>query len=116
MSNTDKGNAKRASRPTLELARVLSDGEWYNTLYLSLSVGKYIRPELVSRRARQHRQKDMNAGRYQWVLAKLRYWSKVGKVEKRIEDGVTEWRAKNKEWVGIYIEWLENGLDKSYFG
>lgn len=57
MANTDMGNAKRATRATLELAKLLSDGEWYNTTYLALAAGKYIPPERVWRRAWQHRQK-----------------------------------------------------------
>jgi hypothetical protein len=103
--NTDTGNAKRATRATLELARILSDGQWYNMPYLAYAAGRYIRPELVWRRARQHRQKDnMYAGKYQWVLAKLRYWLKVGKVEKQITDGMSMWRViAGNGWTDEYI-------------
>ncbi len=117
MSNTDKGNAKRASRATLELAKLLSDDQWHDTRYFAILIARYIRPEHIMRRARQHRQKDMESGQYQWALAKLRYWAKVGKVEKRIDDGVTKWR-RNLSTKGfglrVYVEWLEKGYHKKY--
>jgi len=117
MTNTNTGNAKRASRATLELAKVLSDGEWHNTAYLAIVAGRYIRPEMVWRRAWQHRQKgNMNAGQYQWVLGKLRYWWKVGKVDKEIDGDMTRWRVKNKNWADKYVEYLEHGWARDKLG
>ena len=117
MANTDTGNAKRATRATLELAKLLSDGAWYNTTYLAIAAGKYIPPERVWRRAWQHKQKNnMDAGRYHWVFEKLRYWWKVGKVDKEIDGNVTKWRVRNKDWADKYVEYLQHAWARDKLG
>jgi len=117
MTNTDAGNAKRATRATLELAKILSSGGWHNTTCLAVLIGDYIRPEMVWRRARQHRQKDnMDAGRRHWVYEELRYWWKVGKVDKEIDGDVTRWRVRNKDWADKYVEYLQHGWARDKLG
>ena len=38
------------NRSSIELLKILLDGDWHNTSYLVLAAGKYIPPERASRR------------------------------------------------------------------
>ena len=119
MAATGRGNAKRANRGILELARLLSDGDWHSIAYLAVAAGKYLRPEIAWRCSAGSSIQD---GQRIYIDNKLRHWERVGRVEKRRNGDSAEWRLANSEWVPDYLAELdsrraaseqENGLEVS---
>lgn len=100
----NQASAKRADRAALELARVLSDGNWYRTSYLAMAAGKYVRPELAWRRAKGS---TILEGQREYINARLRQWERFGRVEKRRNGNFVEWRLTKTEWVNDYVVELD---------
>lgn len=96
----NQASAKRASRAILELAKLLTDGEWYSTSYLGVAAGKYVRPEIAWRSANGS---TLQEGQRRYINLKLDQWERLGRVEKRRRDNFTEWRLGKVEWVNDYL-------------
>ena len=100
----NQGSAKEAGRTVLELARILSDGEWHSTSYLAIAAGKYLRPEVVWRCAYGS---SLLEGQRKYVHAKLCAWKRFGRVEKRKRGNLMEWRLTETRWVHDYLAELD---------
>lgn len=84
------------TRPSIELIRILLDGEWRTGAYLELAAGKYIPPERASRQRPSH---QVESGRTAIVCRALRSFAASGRLEKRNVDGHVEWRLRDGEWA-----------------
>jgi len=102
---TGRGSAKRANRGILELARLLSDGNWHSIAYLAAAAGKYLRPEIAWRCSRGSSIQD---GQRTYIDNKLRHWERLGRVEKRRNGDSAELRLANSEWVHDYLAELDS--------
>lgn len=93
------------SRATQELLNIMSDNEWHNTTYLGIAAGAYVRPEIAYRTSAygkhygHSRKPNLALGRHMWVRAKLVYWRKIGKVERRQIGKIAEWKLITEEAV-----------------
>ena len=88
------------SRSTIELLKILSDGDWHNTSYLVLAAGKYIPPERASRRKINGHLPSVEQGRYAIIHHTLASLVGTGRMGKRPGDGHTsEWRLRDMEWA-----------------
>jgi len=113
--NRNQSSAKRAGRAVLELATLLSDGNWYRTSYLGVAAGKYLRPEIAWRSG----QGNTKEGQRKFINTKLNRWLRWGRVEKRRNGNFAEWRLAKSEWVTPYLRALIEILReqaKSHFG
>jgi len=99
----NQDSAKRADRAVLELAKILSDGEWHTTSYLAIAAGKYLRPEVAWRRAPG----NLSEGQRLYVNRKLCVWKRFGRVEKRRNGKRMEWRLLKTDWVDAYLAELD---------
>lgn len=100
----NQGSAKRADRAVLELARILSDGNWHSTSYLAVAAGKYVRPEIAWRYAQGS---TVLEGQRRYVNQRLHQWERFGRVQKRKHGRFTEWRSAKTEWVQDYLAELD---------
>jgi predicted transcriptional regulator len=98
----EQSSATRARRAVLELAMLLSDGNWHTTSYLGVAAGKYLRPEVAWRTGRG----DISRGQRLYVNNKLDVWERAGRVEKRRNSKFTEWRLAKSDWVLPYLRTL----------
>jgi hypothetical protein len=103
VAGTDRSSARRASRSILELARLLSDGEWHGIDYLAVAAGKYLRPEVAWRCSGGSTTWE---GQQRYIDKKLRQWERLGRVEKRRNGNSIEWRLVTNQWVHDYLEEL----------
>jgi len=103
------------SRVSLELIKILSDGEWYNTRYLALVAGKYIPPERASRTLRRGRGCTVETGRYDIVNRTLRGFLKQERVETRRNGRLAEWRLSNIQWAAQMLKWAGEPVPLSVF-
>lgn len=97
-----QSSAKRASRAVLELAMLLSDGNWHSTGYLGVAAGKYMRPEIAWRIGKE----NINHGRRLFINVRLDMWERAGRIAKRRNGKFTEWRLAKSEWVIPYLKAL----------
>lgn len=86
----------------LELAALLSDGNWHSTSYLGVAAGKYLRPEIAWRTGRG----NINQGQRLYTNWKLKLWRQMGRVESRRNGKFVEWRLINSQWVVLYLRAL----------
>jgi len=98
----EQNNAKRAGRAVLELAALLSDGNWYRTGYLGIAAGKYLRPEIAWRTGHG----NISQGQRRYVNNKLDVWQRAGRVEKRKNGKFVEWRLATSDWLFPYLRAL----------
>jgi len=103
VAGTDRSGARRASRGILELARLLSDGEWHSVDYLAVAAGKYLRPEVAWRCSGGSTTWE---GQRRYIDKKLRQWERLGRVEKKRNGSSIEWRLAASQWVHDYLEEL----------
>jgi len=88
------------NRASIELLKILSDGDWHNTSYLVLAAGKYIPPERASRRKINGRLPGVEQGRHAIIHHTLTSLADTGRIEKRQGDGHTnDWRLRDTEWA-----------------
>ena len=89
-------------RSTVELIKILLDGEWHDTHYLALAAGKYIPPEKASRVTSGG---TVASGQSELIRSRLKNFVKGGRIEKRSsKDKVnsrycSEWRLVDFEWA-----------------
>lgn len=93
------------SRTSLELIKILADGEWHDTRYLALAAGKYIPPERASRKLRMGHGQTVEGGRYDMVNGTLRSFLSKGRVETRRNGRFAEWRLINIQWAAKMLKW-----------
>jgi len=93
------------SRYSLELIKILTDGEWHDTHYLALAAGKYIPPERASRKLRRGHGQTVESGRYDIVNNTLRSFLREGRVETRHNGRFIEWRLSNIQWAAKMLKW-----------
>ena len=89
------------TRTSAELLKILSDGEWHSTTYLALAAGKYIPPEIASRRCKKaDHPRGVEIGRYSLINLTLDGMVRNGRIEKRrTPESKNEWRMVDREWV-----------------
>lgn len=90
------------SRASLELIKILADGEWYDTHYLALAAGKYISPERASRALRRG---TVEGGRSHMTRSSLKSFLRKGRVEIRRKGRFAEWRLSNFQWAAKMLKW-----------
>lgn len=113
--NHNRSSAKRAGRAVLELATLLSDGDWCRTTYLGIAAGKYLRPEIAWRFGRG----NITGGQRLYINQRLDVWERAGRVEKRRNGKFVEWRLAKSDWVIPYLRVLIEILReqaKSHYG
>lgn len=94
-------------RESIELIKILLDGNWYDTHYLALTAGKYIAPELASRRAKTG---NVNTGRANMIGDILAEFVRNGRFEKRHDGRHCEWKLKDFEWAKKVLIWAGEPL------
>jgi hypothetical protein len=88
------------NRSSIELLKILSDGDWHNTPYLVLAAGKYIPPERASRQKIHGHLPGVERGRYAIIYNTLASLAGTGRLEKRRGDGHTnDWRLRDIAWA-----------------
>jgi len=102
--NHNQNSAERADTAVLELAGVLSDGNWHRTSYLAMAAGKYLRPEVAWRASQGV---SVAEGQRKYINAKLQAWERAGRVERRRNGTFTEWRLARTDWVDDYLAELD---------
>ena len=90
------------SRASLELIKILADGEWYDTHYLALAAGKYIPPERASRKTPGG---TVEGGRSKMIYISLKSFLDGGRVETRHKGRLAEWRLSNFQWAAKMLKW-----------
>lgn len=83
-------------RASIELVKILLDGKWHDTHYLALAAGKYIAPEIASRRAKTS---SVDTGRTNIIGGKLEGFLQTGRLEKRLDGRHCEWKLRDFEWA-----------------
>lgn len=94
-------------RESIELIKILLDGNWYDTHYLSLTAGKYIAPEIASRKAKSG---SVDIGRANIIYAKLESFVNNGRFERRHDGRHCEWKLKDFEWARKVLIWAGEPL------
>jgi len=94
-------------RESIELVKVLLDGKWHDAHYLGLAAGKYIAPELASRKSKSG---SVDSGRTNIILGKLESFEHLGRVEKRHNGRLCEWKLRDFEWAKKVLTWAGESL------
>lgn len=84
------------SKYSIEIARILLDGQWHTTTSIAILVRGYIRPEVAYRRL--YHFGTIRSGYTNVVWHVLRRWMRINKVESRIANKISEWRIIDREY------------------
>lgn len=101
------------TRHSLELLKILADGEWHDTRYLALAAGKYIPPERASRILRRGHGQTVESGRSNIIANHLAGLLRTGRVEKRRDGPLCEWRLKDVDWALRMLKWAGEPIPPS---
>ncbi len=91
-------------RYSIELLKLMLDGNWYNTEYLKLAAGKFIPPEVASRVKAHGRPAGVEYGRAIVILNALKSFQSHERIERRHDSHGYEWRLKDSEWAKKMVE------------
>lgn len=94
-------------RESIELVKVLLDGKWHDTHYLALAAGKYIAPELASRRAKTG---SVDTGRANIINGMLEGFFRHSRLDKRHDGLHCEWKLRDFEWAKKVLTWAGESL------
>ena len=84
----------------LRLLKILSDGQWYGSLYLTLAAGASVPPGIASRTDPVPGRYNIDRGRGVIVTRELRHLLLKKRIEKRPGNGRTsEWRLVDRAWA-----------------
>jgi hypothetical protein len=82
----------------LRLLKVLSDGNWHYTFFMTGTVGRYIPPQWAAR-ADPRRKYDLDRGLPVVVTRELQAFLQDKRIEKRGKGKTTEWRLLDRVWA-----------------
>ncbi len=94
-------------RESIELVKILLDGKWHDTHYLALAAGKYIAPELASRKAKTG---SVDTGRANIISGMCEGFFRYGRFEKRHDGRHCEWKLRDFEWAKKVLTWAGESL------
>lgn len=89
-------------RESIELVKILLDGEWHDTHYLALAAGKYIAPEVASRKAKTG---NINTGRANMINGILQGFYQSNRLEKQHDGRHCEWKLRDFGWAKKVLTW-----------
>lgn len=94
-------------RESIELIKILLDGKWHDTHYLALAAGKYIAPEIASRKADSG---NVDVGRTHLIHNRCTEFFRSGRFERRHDGRYSEFKLKDFEWAKKVLIWAGESI------